>query len=66
MQVIYKHKVWELNMPFLLFQSLKERKSGMTVNLEEVTQSSYKEITSVAIKELEDYSIARNIDALKN
>jgi hypothetical protein len=66
MQVVYKNKTWELNMPFMLFQSLKEQKSGMTVNIEEVTQSSYKEITSVPLRELEDYSIARNMDALKN
>lgn len=57
---------FELNMPFLLFESIKRCKPRTIVDLLEVTQSSYKKEIHVEIADCEDYSVARNTEALNN
>ena len=53
-------------MPFLLFESQKNLHPHMSVELQEVTSSTYKELVSAALSEVEDYSVARNLQALSN
>jgi hypothetical protein len=66
MIVLYKNDLFELNMPFLLFESLKKSRSHSSVTILQVTQSTYKKELTVEINECEDYSIVRNLEALKN
>lgn len=58
--VIWRNKLWELDMPWRLYQSLKLRHPETIVKLEELTQSMYKEQKSVPIRETEDWTIFRN------
>jgi len=64
MKVLCKNKLWDLEMPYLLFESLKRDSKSHEVELTESCQSCYKECITVSICEVEDYSIARNIQAL--
>lgn len=66
MIVSYDHQLYELDMPFMLFESYKKLKPEFLVNATELTQSSYKKILTVQIQYLEDYSIERNTLALRN
>jgi len=66
MKVLYDNQLWELDMPFLLFQSIKMTSSNKLVTLDEVTQSSYKKQVLAPISMVEDYSVARNMNALHN
>lgn len=66
MIVLHKNKFWELDMPFLLFESVKALKPNTSVTITEITQSSYKYQRKIKIIELEDYSVARNLQALMN
>jgi len=62
MIVLFKNKLWLLDMPYRLFESLKE--SDTQVKITELTASMYKEEKKVPIKDLMDWSIARNLSAL--
>jgi len=64
MIVLWKNKLWKLEMPYMLFQSLQKDKSPREVKIEELTPSMYKEEKKVPICELEDWSVARNLCAL--
>lgn len=64
MVVLCRNKLWNLDMPWLLYDSLKKHNPNEYVIIEELTQSSYKEQIEVPIKEVEDYSEARNKMAL--
>lgn len=66
MLVLYDNQMWNLDMPYLLFESFKRSLSNKLVTLEEATQSSYKRQVTVPITKVEDYSIARNENALRN
>lgn len=65
MIVHYANKLWELDMPYELFESLKRGRKPYSVLITEKTNSSYKKQTTVYVTELEDYSIMRNTNALK-
>lgn len=64
MKVIYQNQTWELDMPYILFESLKANRSQREVEITEVTQSTYKRVKLVPISKLEDYSVERNLRAL--
>ena len=65
MIVLYENELWVLeNMPFRLFQNLQRTKPNLEVQIIELTQSTYKWETWVMICELEDRTIARNLQAL--
>ena len=64
MIVFYKNEMYQLEMPYLLFESLKRTSPDSNVDLEELTQSTYKKQVVAPLKEVEDYSIARNLQAL--
>jgi hypothetical protein len=66
MLVIFKCKLWQIDMPFELFQSFKEKHSNMEVELEEVTQSNYKEKVIACLIDVIEYSYWRNVVALSN
>jgi len=66
MIVLYDNQTYEFNMPFRLFESYKERKPTFIVELVEITCSSYKKILHIEIQYVEDYSVARNLQALQN
>jgi hypothetical protein len=65
MKVIYQNQTWELDMPYILFESLKANRSKREVEITEVTQSTYKRVKLVPISKLEDYSVERNLRALR-
>jgi hypothetical protein len=64
MIVLYQNQRWELDMPYLLFESLKANGSSREVEITELTNSTYKRVTLVPINKLEDYSVVRNLNAL--
>jgi hypothetical protein len=64
MIVLYQNQRWELDMPYLLFESLKANGSSREVEITELTNSTYKRVTLVPINKLEDYSVVRNLYAL--
>jgi hypothetical protein len=66
MIVIYDCQLYELNMPWMLFQSYKEKHPDFVVELVELTESCYKKILHIEIKYVEDHSIERNLLALRN
>lgn len=66
MKVLYRNKLYELDMPFLLFESQKNLHPRTSVELQEVTSSTYKELVNAELSEVEDYSVARNLQALSN
>lgn len=65
MKVIYQNQTWELDMPYILFESLKDNRSHREVEITEVTKSTYKRVKLVPISKLEDYSVERNLRALR-
>ena len=64
MIVFYDNKLWEADIPFELYESFKVSSPEALVMLEELTPSMYKERKKVAIKYIEDYSVAGNKNAL--
>jgi hypothetical protein len=64
MIVLYQNELYDLDMPFALFESFKSMSKKMPVEIIEKTQSSYKMKKEVFISDLEDYSVARNRAAL--
>lgn len=64
MLVLWKNNLYQLEMPFLLFESWKEHHKERTVEILQLTDSSYKKQEIVKIEELEDWSVARNLQAL--
>jgi len=57
--------MYQVEMPYRLFESLKRKSSNHQVEILELTQSTYKKQEKVNLCELEDWSIARNIEALR-
>ena len=66
MIVIFDYQLYELDLPFLIFESYKKKKPDFVVELVEITQSCYKKILHAYIKDIEDYSLYRNLQALNN
>jgi spore coat polysaccharide biosynthesis protein SpsF (cytidylyltransferase family) len=66
MIVTYKNDLWSLEMPYLLFESLKKSSQNHQVELLQLNNSTYKKQVTVSVDEVEDYSIARNLQALAN
>ena len=64
MIVLYQNGMYDLDMSYDLFESLKRVSPSFRVTLTEVTKSTYKKVVSTEVKNLTDYSIARNILAL--
>lgn len=64
MIVIYKNELYQLDMSFMLFESLKRCNHNHQIEIEQLTSSTYKKHETVSISECEDYSIARNLQAL--
>jgi len=51
-------------MRYCVFDHLRQGCPEMEVELVEMTNSTYKEVINVPIKELKDYSVERNLNAL--
>lgn len=64
MIVIFRNELYQSEMSYLLFQSLKNDKHYHEVELLQLTNSTYKRQVTAPISECEDYSIARNLQAL--
>ena len=65
MIVLYENELWVLErMSWRLFQNLQRTEPNLEVQIIELTQSTYKWETWVMICELEDWTIARNLQAL--
>lgn len=64
MVVLYKNELYELNMRFYTFDYLKRSNPSLEVEVEKITQSTYKQIKKVPLSELKDYSVERNLAAL--
>ena len=64
MIVLHKNEMYSLEMPFQLFQGMKDSDPDYEVELLQLTQSSYKRKTKAKLQEVEDYSVARNRQAL--
>ena len=66
MVVIYKNDLYTLNMRYCIFESLKKSNPDMVVEIETLTSSTYKQVKEVPLSDLFDYSIERNLNALRN
>lgn len=66
MVVLYKNEMYELAMPYLLFESWKRTSPTREVKLLQLTTSTYKKEVVTSINEVEDYSIARNLQTFEN
>lgn len=64
MIVLHKNEMYQLDMSFLLFESLKKNPHNHEVEITQLTASTYKKQVTVPISEVEDYSVARNLQAL--
>lgn len=64
MKVLYQNKLYDLEIPFMLFESLKRTAPNSIVELMESNQSTYKERIEVPVKDVEDWSVHRNLQAL--
>lgn len=64
MVVLYQNELYELDMRFCIFDSLRRSNPSMEVEVETLTKSTYKQIKSIPIGELNDYSVERNLAAL--
>ena len=64
MIALYKNQLFELEMPWRLFQSLKKSSPDSEVKLLKLTDSSYKEQVSAPLGEVDDWTIVRNMSAL--
>jgi hypothetical protein len=64
MKVIYNNQLFDLELPYQLFESLKRMHPETSVELMEVNQSSYKQRIDVPVSEVEDWSVYRNKTAL--
>lgn len=65
MVVLYQNEKYDLDMSYDLYESLKRISPDFRVVLTHNTQSTYKKVVSTEIKNVMDYSIARNILALR-
>jgi hypothetical protein len=64
MIVLWKNGFYQLEMPYLLFESWKRTEPNREVEILELTASNYKELKKVEVREVEDWSIVRNLQAL--
>lgn len=60
MIVFCRNALWELDMPFMLYQEWKEKHPERIVMISELTASTYKRHYRVPIREVFDWSIYRN------
>lgn len=66
MIVLHKNELYQLEMPYLLFESFKNSHENHEVELLQLTNSTYKKQIKAPISEVEDWSIARNLQALQS
>lgn len=52
MIVLFKHRLWILEMTYLLFQNLQKHNPSQDVHLEELTGSTYKEQMEAPLNEI--------------
>ena len=64
MTVIYNNERYQTDLSFNLLENLKKIMPDMSVTITTDNGSSYKKVLSVPVKELEDWSIVRNMEAL--
>ena len=64
MIVLYKNEMFQLDMPYRLFESWKENSPQQEVEILQLTSSSYRRQEKVEVRFLEDWSVARNLQAL--
>ena len=64
MIVIYKNGLYHCDMDWLLFYNLNRVTPFLEVEIYRINDSSYKELKKVPIREVEDYSVVRNLVAL--
>lgn len=64
MIVLWKNRMWSLDMSYCLFKMLQKQRPNEEVDLTELTGSTYKEIKKAPIGEVNDYSVERNLRAL--
>lgn len=65
MVVLFQNEMYDLDMSYDLFESLKRVSPDFRVTLTEKNQSTYKKVVCTEVKNVMDYSIARNILALR-
>ena len=64
MVVLYKNQLFSLDMTYFLFQSIKRSDPDYEVELFSLVDSTYKKLDRVAVRDVEDWSVARNLQAL--
>lgn len=64
--VLYQNDLYDLDMPYLLFESFKSNRSLDEVELIQHNNSTYKRKVTAPLSEVEDYSKARNQQALQS
>lgn len=64
MIVLHNNQLFTLDMPFILFDSSKRTNPTLEVELFTLSSSTYQEKKIVPVKDVEDWSIARNLQAL--
>ena len=64
MTVIYKNELYGLDICSFLFQNLKRTSPDLEVELTPLSDSTYVSPKKATIKDCEDWSIVRNLNAL--
>jgi len=64
MTVLHNNQLFSLDMPFTLYESFKRNNPTLEIEILTLSSSTYQEKKIVPIKDVEDWSIARNLQAL--
>lgn len=64
MTVLYKNQLFKLDYDYDLFQNLKRTNPNLRVKVSPVSDSTYTYDEEIELKDLEDWSVARNLSAL--
>lgn len=64
MTVIYHNKLFNLDYDYQLFQNLKKTNPDLKVKVSSLSDSTYTYEEEIPLKEVEDWSVVRNLQAL--
>ena len=65
MTVIYQNKLFSLDYDYQLFKNLKKTNPDMKVKVSSLSDSTYTYEEEISLRDIEDWSIQRNLQALR-
>jgi hypothetical protein len=64
MVVLWKNELYQLEMPYRLFESWKLNSPQRVVEILQLTDSTYRQLKKAKVGDLQDWSVERNLQAL--